>query len=34
MSSKMDDQVCILWLAMANGIQDGWPGVYIVISYN
>jgi len=29
----MNDQVWILWLAMANGIQDGWPNVYIIISY-
>ena len=33
MGSKIDDRVLILWLAMANGIQDGWPSLNIVISY-
>jgi hypothetical protein len=34
MVSKMDDRVWILWLAMANDIQDRWSSVYIIISYD
>jgi hypothetical protein len=33
MVSKIDDQVWISWLATTNNIQDGWPDVYIMISY-
>jgi len=34
MTSEMDDRVCILWLAITNDTQYGWPIVYIVISYD